>query len=85
MNRVTKILVVYICLFVAIYQAQPSFSWPSEDKNSDTLTTNYGAPVTNNRESLTAGPRGPTLLEVKILTIRSKYFPKMTEIILQHT
>ena len=67
MNRVAKILVVYICIFVALHTAQPSYSWPSEDKNSDTLTTNYGAPVTNNRESLTVGQRGPTLLKVRLV------------------
>ncbi|MDY0087171.1 MAG: catalase, partial [Coriobacteriia bacterium] len=29
----------------------------------DKLTTNFGAPVPNNQDALTAGPRGPMLLQ----------------------
>lgn len=36
---------------------------PRETFDSPYLTTNNGAPVYNNQESLTVGPRGPVLLE----------------------
>lgn len=36
---------------------------PSSAHNSPYLTTNQGAPVWNNKSSLTVGPRGPVLLE----------------------
>lgn len=36
---------------------------PDEKRNSDTWTTNGGAPVPDNRNSLTVGERGPVLLE----------------------
>lgn len=36
---------------------------PSSADDSKTWTTNTGAPVSNNRDSLTAGKRGPVLLE----------------------
>ena len=32
-------------------------------KNKDSLTNNAGAPVANNNHSLTAGPRGPMLMQ----------------------
>lgn len=37
--------------------------WPSESDDTSYWTTNYGAPVDNNDDSLTVGARGPTLLE----------------------
>jgi len=33
------------------------------DENHDKLTTNFGAPVPNNQDSLTAGKRGPMLMQ----------------------
>ncbi len=36
--------------------------WVQASKKRETLTTGWGSPVDNNRDSLTAGPRGPILL-----------------------
>lgn len=41
---------------------RPVFA-PSTDYNTSYLTTNAGAPITNNEHSLTIGTRGPILLE----------------------
>eukprot|EP00029_Vermamoeba_vermiformis_P008104 TRINITY_DN369_c0_g1_i1.p1 TRINITY_DN369_c0_g1~~TRINITY_DN369_c0_g1_i1.p1 ORF type:complete len:585 (+),score=186.13 TRINITY_DN369_c0_g1_i1:133-1887(+) len=55
--RLAFILAIICAGIVAAQQ------FPSDEQNSDTLTTNYGAGVSNNRDSLTVGERGPTLLE----------------------
>ncbi|GMH44179.1 hypothetical protein BSKO_12113 [Bryopsis sp. KO-2023] len=48
---------------VLITLAVPQFAFPSSNADSSFWTTNAGAPVFNNDESLTVGPRGPVVLE----------------------
>lgn len=66
-QQLYKIALILAVIWAGIVAAQ---QFPSDEQNSDTLTTNYGAAVPNNRDSLTVGERGPTLLEVKVCSTR---------------
>ena len=44
----------------------------TQQRGGETLTTNHGVPISDNQNSLKAGPRGPTLLEDFVL--REKIF-----------
>src|ERR1700710_1547036 len=41
---------------------------------NDRITTNHGVPVSDNQNSLKAGPRGPTLLEDFVLREKIQHF-----------
>ena len=45
-----------------------------EDKNKNNLTTAAGTPVVDNQNSMTAGPRGPVLLQDVWLLEKSSHF-----------
>src|SRR5262249_24292860 len=45
-------------------------------KEKNTLTTNFGAPVPNNEHSLTAGERGPILLQDYFLVEKLAHFDR---------
>lgn len=49
-----------VCLVVVAVLAQ---EFPSEADNTKYYTTNYGAPIADDDNSLTVGVRGPVLLE----------------------
>jgi catalase len=60
--RRTVSLLLFFCIFGLIVYAQ-RYDQPTDRQTSGITRTNYGAPIYNNRDSLTVGPRGPTLLE----------------------
>jgi hypothetical protein len=61
--KLVLILIYHFCFFLFVCSQQWRF--PSDEQNSEYVTTNAGLPVDNNRDSLTLGERGPTLLEVR--------------------
>ncbi len=81
-HNLTFILAIVCVTFVA-----GQLQFPSDEQNSDTLTTNYGVGVSNNRDSFTVGERGPTLLEVNITHYPNKfipnYFPNLMKIFVE--
>lgn len=54
------------------YRTETGNAGETQQKGGEVLTTNHGAPVSDNQNSLRAGERGPTLLEDFIL--REKIF-----------
>jgi catalase len=45
-------------------------------RKRETLTTGWGAPVDNNRDSMTAGPRGPIVLSDVALIDKLAHFDR---------
>lgn len=73
-----KVLVVSL-LLVAVALAQ---QFPSDAANTNYYTTNYGAPIADDDNSLTVGVRGPTLLEDYTLIEKLANFDRYANYIL---
>lgn len=55
--------IIYLLICFILFIKGEENKLPSEEDDTSYWTTNYGAPVDNNDDSLTVGARGPTLLE----------------------
>ncbi len=53
---------------------KPAETHQTVEKSADALTTNHGIPISDNQNSLKAGPRGPTLIEDFVLREKITHF-----------
>jgi catalase len=76
MNRSRFLLIVIFYMYYVRLSFLQQWKFPSDAQDSEYFTTNSGMPVDNNRDSLTVGPQGPTLLEDYLLLEKLAHFDR---------